>query len=295
MCPRNRTAVTKRSRACTQPGHVRAHLGRTAIEPAGAPSSCRSAGRTGFGSCATARAPATSPATPPSPRGLPRIDLTGSRRDVTLSPRGREQSDALGRWFAALPDDAPPRRAARLALHARPPDRRTHRRARRRRARRRSARASTSACARRNSASSTHLTRYGIEQELPRASRVPPRARQVLPPPARRRELVRRDPAPAQRARHDQPALWRPPGHGRGAPGGRPVHALPARGAGRGRDPGDRPRKATSPIAAITEYDFDPANGPTGGLVLRRANFTAPMEREGTPVTAEPDRPVAVR
>jgi len=44
---------------------------------------------------------------------------------------------------------------------------------------------------------------------------------------------------------------------------------------------------------SVTQYDFDPASGQTGGLVLRRYNFTAPMRREGTPVTAEPDPQVA--
>ena len=38
----------------------------------------------------------------------------------------------------------------------------------------------------------------------------------------------------------------------------------------------------------VTEYRFDAEGGSTGGLVLSRYNFTAPMEREGTPVTAEP-------
>ncbi len=45
----------------------------------------------------------------------------------------------------------------------------------------------------------------------------------------------------------------------------------------------------------VTQYDFDPALGATGGLALHRYNFTAPMEREGTPVTAEPDQQVAAR
>jgi len=45
----------------------------------------------------------------------------------------------------------------------------------------------------------------------------------------------------------------------------------------------------------VTEYGFDPARGPTGGLVLRRYNFTAPVWREGTPVTAEPDHRMAAR
>ena len=46
---------------------------------------------------------------------------------------------------------------------------------------------------------------------------------------------------------------------------------------------------------SVTEYAFDPGLGPRGGLALHRYNFTAPMEREGTPVTAEPDRQVAAR
>jgi probable phosphoglycerate mutase len=43
----------------------------------------------------------------------------------------------------------------------------------------------------------------------------------------------------------------------------------------------------------VTQYDFDPARGPDGGLVLRRYNFTAPIWREGIPVTAEPARRIA--
>jgi probable phosphoglycerate mutase len=47
---------------------------------------------------------------------------------------------------------------------------------------------------------------------------------------------------------------------------------------------------------SVTEYAFDPAaRGGDGDLVLRRYNFVAPMEREGTPVTAEPDTNVAAR
>lgn len=46
---------------------------------------------------------------------------------------------------------------------------------------------------------------------------------------------------------------------------------------------------------AVTEYRFDPAAGPTGGLVLERYNFVAPLQIQGAPVTSEPDRPVAAR
>ena len=41
----------------------------------------------------------------------------------------------------------------------------------------------------------------------------------------------------------------------------------------------------------VTEYALDPDAGPHGTLVLQRYNFTAPMEREGTLVTATSDRP----
>ncbi|MET0294149.1 MAG: histidine phosphatase family protein [Phenylobacterium sp.] len=45
----------------------------------------------------------------------------------------------------------------------------------------------------------------------------------------------------------------------------------------------------------VTEYRFDPAAGLTGGLTLVRYNFTAPLEREGAPVTTAPDAAVAAR
>ena len=45
----------------------------------------------------------------------------------------------------------------------------------------------------------------------------------------------------------------------------------------------------------VTEYAFDPGAGPNGGLVLQRYNFTAPMQREGTPVTAAPDQQAGAR
>jgi hypothetical protein len=40
---------------------------------------------------------------------------------------------------------------------------------------------------------------------------------------------------------------------------------------------------------AITEYRFEAAAGPDGGLVLERYNFTAPLEQAGAPVTVLPD------
>lgn len=46
---------------------------------------------------------------------------------------------------------------------------------------------------------------------------------------------------------------------------------------------------------AVTEYVFDPAAGLNGDMRLVRYNFTAPLEREGAPVTSAPDAPVAAR
>jgi len=40
--------------------------------------------------------------------GIARIDITERDVDVPLSPRGREQSAALGAWFAGLASDGRP-------------------------------------------------------------------------------------------------------------------------------------------------------------------------------------------
>ncbi|MGG5811493.1 histidine phosphatase family protein [Falsiroseomonas sp. CW058] len=45
----------------------------------------------------------------------------------------------------------------------------------------------------------------------------------------------------------------------------------------------------------VTDYAFDPAHGRSGGLVLRAYNFVAPLEEGGAPVTAEPDAPAGAR
>jgi broad specificity phosphatase PhoE len=47
------------------------------------------------------------------------------------------------------------------------------------------------------------------------------------------------------------------------------------------------------PNCGLTMYGFDAGAGQHGRLVLQQANFVAPLERAGTPVTAAPDVPVA--
>lgn len=52
-------------------------------------------------------------------------------------------------------------------------------------------------------------------------------------------------------------------------------------------------RQADVPNCGVTMYEFDPAAGKRGKLVLREANFVVPLEAEGTPVTRAPDVPAA--
>lgn len=52
-------------------------------------------------------------------------------------------------------------------------------------------------------------------------------------------------------------------------------------------------RAADVPNCGITEYRFDPTVGKHGKLMLAQANFVAPLEETGTPVTHQPDLPAA--
>ena len=54
-------------------------------------------------------------------------------------------------------------------------------------------------------------------------------------------------------------------------------------------------READVANCSVTEYRFDPDLGKHGGLVLHRYNFVAPLEEAGAPVTSEPDGKVASR
>lgn len=52
-------------------------------------------------------------------------------------------------------------------------------------------------------------------------------------------------------------------------------------------------RRGDVPNCGVTLYEFDPAAGEHGKLVLQLANFVAPLVAAGTPVTSEPDIPAA--
>ena len=52
-------------------------------------------------------------------------------------------------------------------------------------------------------------------------------------------------------------------------------------------------REGDVPDCGVTVYEFDPRQGSNGKLVLRMANFVAPLEQAGAQVTSAPDVPVA--
>ena len=52
-------------------------------------------------------------------------------------------------------------------------------------------------------------------------------------------------------------------------------------------------RRSDVPNCGVTLYQFDPAAGANGKLVLKLENFVAPLVATGTPVTSEPDVPAA--
>ncbi|MBL0727988.1 histidine phosphatase family protein [Piscinibacter sp. HJYY11] len=57
----------------------------------------------------------------------------------------------------------------------------------------------------------------------------------------------------------------------------------------------DIDRQADVPNCGVTAYEYDPAQGSIGKLVPRLINFVSPLTQDGTPVTAEPDVPVAAK
>jgi broad specificity phosphatase PhoE len=52
-------------------------------------------------------------------------------------------------------------------------------------------------------------------------------------------------------------------------------------------------RSGDVPNCGVTAYAFDARQGKHGKLVLQQSNFVAPLESQGTPVTAQPDLPAA--
>ena len=144
----------------------------------------------------------------------------------------------------------------------------------------------TSACAPRP----PHRARH--RRQVPGTARTAPARGPVLLPPTGRRKLVRRHPAPAQRARHHHPRIPGRTGADRRPPGHRQLLPLPAGTLRRADHPGID-KAADVPNCGITSYAFNPALGRHGKLQLDLCNFVAPLEAAGTPVTAQPDMPAA--
>ena len=173
------------------------------------PPPCKSPGRRPCGSSDTARAPATSPATMPrrtasTSSTSPTATSTCRCRSWASSSRWRSASGSAAcrttsspTWCCARPTCAPATPPSCILRHGR---------------------LEAAACALRiderlrekEFGILDRLTKHGIAPQVPRAERAARPRRQVLLPPARRRELVRRHPAPAQPAGDDHARVRRP-------------------------------------------------------------------------------------
>jgi broad specificity phosphatase PhoE len=221
--------------------------------------------------------------------GLARIDLRVRDVDVPLSALGERQADALGRWFADLPEGGRPGTVlVSPYLRARETAARVH------------AQGGTPVPPAQFGADERLrekefgvldlLTRLGIEREYPEQARFrtllgkfyhrPPGGESWCDVILRLRSLL------------DTIHL----GHGgeRVLIVAHQVVVLCLRYLLEGMNEAEIlavDRAGDVANCGITEYE----NDGTGGLRLVRYNVTAPMEREGAPVTAAPDSPVATR
>lgn len=226
--------------------------------------------------------------------GLPDIQLETRDVDVPLSPRGEQQSKALGRWFAAMPTDARPevvftspylraRATAKLVEQASGfapgvsgivVDERLREK---------------------EFGILDRLTRAGIEQRHPdQAASRRLMGKFYYRPPAGESwcDVILR-----LRAVLDSISLHC--GGKRVLIIGHQVVVLCARYLLENMD--ERTILAIDSEGdvancAVTEYGFEAeGDSATGSLVLQRYNFVAPLEQEGAPVTHEPDASVAAR
>lgn len=221
----------------------------------------------------------------------PRIDIDLRDVDVPLSPLGLQQATALGHWFTDMPPDARPdvllvspylraRQTAEQIADAGGfvpgfTDREVDERLREK-----------------ELGLLDRLTRYGIEQDFPEQAELRRRVGKFYHRPPCGESwcdvILRLRSALDTISLHYSGRRVLVVGH--------QVVVLCLRYLLEGLDEAkilDIDRQAEVANCGVTEYAFDPAEGPHGGLVLRRYNFTAPMEREGTTVTAAPDTQAA--
>ncbi|MBP2230209.1 broad specificity phosphatase PhoE [Azospirillum agricola] len=224
---------------------------------------------------------------------LPRIAIAERDVDVPLSRLGERQSDALGRWFAAMrPEDRPEVVLTSPYLRARSTAERIHaggglpldpadfvvdERLREK-----------------EFGVLDRLTRYGIADEFPEQAEF----RRILG------KFYHRPPGGESwcdvilRLRSALDTISLHHGGRRVLIVGHQVVVLCLRYLLENlTEPEILAIDAAGDVAncAVTEYRFDPDAGPRGGLALHRYNFVAPLEEAGAPVTAEPDANVAAR
>jgi len=223
---------------------------------------------------------------------LPRIDIAHRDVDVPLSGLGMDQADSLGRWFAGLAPEARPdvllvspylrarqtagriQSAGGLAPDALGP-------------------VSDERLREKEFGVLDRLTRYGIEQEFPQQAEL----RRIMG------KFYHRPPGGESwcdvvlRLRSALDTISLHHGGRRVMIVGHQVVVLCLRYLLEGMDEAGIlavDQQGDVANCSITEYAFDARANPDG-MTLRRYNFTAPMEREGTTVTAEPDQQVAAR
>jgi 2,3-bisphosphoglycerate-dependent phosphoglycerate mutase len=225
--------------------------------------------------------------------GLPEIDIAVRDADVPLSPLGEEQSRALGRWFADMPEGERPN----VVLVS------PYRRARQ-----------TADLVRATGGLSPDLPEFVVDERL--------REKEFgILDRLTRSGIERTHPQQAEFRRILGKFYHRPPGgeswcdvilrlrsaldtislHHSGCRVlivGHQVVVLCLRYLLEAMTEDEiLAVDATGEVAncSITEYGFDPGKGAGGELALRRYNFVAPLEDAGAPVTSEPDAMVATR
>ena len=223
---------------------------------------------------------------------LPRIDIGHRDVDVPLSDLGATQSDALGRWFAAMPANARPdvllvspylraRQTAERIIGAGglAPDA--------------SSPTADERLREKEFGILDRLTRYGIEEEHPQQAEL----RKIMG------KFYHRPPGGESwcdvilRLRSALDTISLHHGGRRVLVVGHQVVVLCMRYLLEEMDEDGIlavDRQGDVANCAVTEYAYDPQEKPDG-MTLHRFNFTAPMEQEGTPLTAEPDQQVAAR
>lgn len=224
--------------------------------------------------------------------GALRIDLTGRDVDVPLSARGEEQAAALGRWFAEGQEDGRPEvilaspyaRAIATAQHFRA---------------QRGCREDVGICCDERLREKEFgvldgLTVPGIRQEFPDQAEF----RRVLG------KFYHRPPGGESwvdvilRLRSVMDTISLHHGGRRVMIVAHQVVVLCLRYVIEGLNEAEIlaiDREADVANCSITEYRFDPAMGPHGGLKLVRYNVTAPVEASPVAVTSAPDQIVAAR